>query len=335
MDFVDQQYIPLISNHLPLFTRVSDTCWNFRCVFCGDSKRKKSKKRGYIYFRNGKFRYFCHNCGEPCSLGTLIERLDPTLFKQYKLDKFRAANNVSVPEQNILPPTPKPTYHFEINKKLITKLSSLHHDHPAKRYIDQREIPSRFHYKLYYTPTFNKFVNSIIPQKLSEDFDQARIVIPFIDQNKRVFGFQGRSLSTSEETLRYITIMLDPDMPKIYGLDDFDIKKHCYIVEGPFDSMFLPNCLASGGSDLANLGNYIDIDNSTFVFDNEPRNQEIHKKLQHVIEKKYKVCIWPQNLLDKDINDIHLRGQNPQIIIDENTYQGPLAMAKFTFWKKV
>jgi hypothetical protein len=207
--------------------------------------------------------------------------------------------------------------------------------HPAKTYIENRQIPANQHYKLYYAPKFNEWVNSIIPGKLPEqERDAPRLILPFIDDKGNLFGFQGRAFD--KYSLRYITIMIDPTMPKIFGLDTIDFERKYYVVEGPIDSLFLDNAVAMAGADGSGAG-LSHIENAIMVFDNEPRNKEICSRMEKCLDKGYKVCIWPTNVVDKDINDMILSNINNadvQLIIDQNTYSGLQGKLKLTYWRK-
>jgi len=127
--------------------------------------------------------------------------------------------------------------------------------------------------------------------------------------------------------------MLDEDEPKIYGLDDISTELPVYVVEGPFDSTFLNNSVALCGSDgdvRCLKGNDL-----IFVYDNEPRNREIVRRIEGCIGRKEKVVIWPSNIKEKDINDMVLAGHDVQSIVESNTYTGLEAKLKFNDWKKV
>jgi hypothetical protein len=162
--------------------------------------------------------------------------------------------------------------------------------------------------------------------------DSPRIIIPFRDKEGNLFGYQGRSLAPKAK-LRYITIMLDEEQPKIFGLDRVKEDKPVYIVEGPFDATFLENSVAMAGSDadVRTFGwsNYI------WIFDNEPRNREIVARISKVIDRGDKVVIWPKKIQQKDINDMVLAGHNVQDVVDSNVYSGLEATLKFNDWKKV
>ena len=161
-----------------------------------------------------------------------------------------------------------------------------------------------------------------------------RIIIPFFDKDRNLIAAQGRSLENN--TLRYFTIKIDKNAPKIFGLDRNDPKQLTYIVEGPFDSMFLPNALAMAGSDLDDASMFY-AKEVTFVYDNEPRNQEIVHKVENTIKKGFAICIWPDTVKFKDINDMVLGDMDILEIIDiinTNTYRGLPARLKFNQWKR-
>ena len=72
-----------------------------------------------------------------------------------------------------------------------------------------------------------------------------------------------------------------------------------------------------------------------WIFDNEPRNREIVTRISKVVDRGDKVVVWPKNILQKDINDMHLAGHDVQRVVESNVYQGLKAKLKFNDWKKV
>ena len=144
-------------------------------------------------------------------------------------------------------------------------------------------------------------------------------------------GFQGRALGPSK--VKYITVMLNDDAPKIYGLDQVQKTETVYITEGPFDSTFIRNAIALCGADgdIDKWG----IGDAVWIYDNEPRNSEILSRISRVIDNGQKVVIWPSTIKEKDINDMVLSGLNVQNVIESNTYSGLEAKLKFTTWKKI
>ena len=147
-----------------------------------------------------------------------------------------------------------------------------------------------------------------------------------------MFAFQGRAFGNEQP--KYITIVLDSQKEKIYGLNRIDWKKTVYVVEGPIDSLFLDNCIATAQSDLR-LKNRKD--NIVLVPDNEPRNEQIVKQIEKFIDNNYSVVLWPESVKEKDINEMILSGKTKSDIknlIEQNTFNGISAKLKFTNWRK-
>jgi hypothetical protein len=227
--------------------------------------------------------------------------------------------------------------------KHLKKISLFKPSSAVKMWIDSRKLPPESHYRLFFCKEFKHWVNEYcLPNKFDEDSltrDEPRLVIPFLDKEGNLFGFQGRSFKKNAN-VRYITIILDDSKPKLFGIDKVDETKPIYVVEGPLDSLFIPNCIASCGSDLTTSLHHVTPDKSSFriVYDNEPRNEEIVKKIEKAINAGYEVCIWPDTMAEKDINDMVLAGYTPAKVVDiinENVYSGLKAKLRFSEWKKV
>jgi hypothetical protein len=121
-------------------------------------------------------------------------------------------------------------------------------------------------------------------------------------------------------------------------MDRVDLNQTVKIVEGPVDSLFLKNCIASGDANLVLCADAISSDKIVLIFDNESRNKEIVKMMQNAIGLKYDVVIWPDTIGGKDINEIILSGKSQdeiEEIISSNTFRGIEAQLKFNMWKKV
>ena len=323
MDIVDSKYIGLISSRLQKFKRVKADLYNFRCPICGDSKKHKNKARGYIYALKADMNFKCHNCGASSTFNNFLKTIDSTLHKQYVLEKFKERN---VGKGSIIP---EPEFKFKkpvFKKKLDLPRAS---EIPiATKYLETRKInPSLF----YFTDQFQKWTNTHKQTFNTIHRDESRVIIPLHDTEKNLIGFQGRSLGPN--SVKYITVMLNEDAPKIYGLDKIDERKPIYITEGPFDSTFVENSVAMCGSDLDirsfGWSNYI------WVFDNEPRNREIVERISKTINRGDQVVIWPSNINEKDINDMVLCGHDVMSVLESNTYSGLKAKIKFNNWKKV
>jgi len=333
MNFIDQKYIGLVSSRLEKFKQVKTGLYNFRCLYCGDSQRNKNKTRGYIYGYKNDHNYKCHNCGVSKSFTNFLKDIDSTLYDQYIMERYK--NGSAGKGSN----TPEPKFTFEkpkFTKKAfdLPSIAELNKEHSARIYLENRKIPQDFLSQLFYCEKFKQWTNEQKKTFESTKYDEPRIIIPLIN-NGEIFGFQGRSLNKKPK-VKYITIILDEEQPKIYGLNRIDWNKTVYVVEGPFDSMFIENSIAMVGADIDKMFFIANFEtNFVMVYDNEKRNKEMVARLEKSIEMKFPVVIWPKDLKEKDINDIVLSGQDVESMLKLNTYQGLEAKLKFTNWKKV
>jgi transcription elongation factor Elf1 len=322
MDFIDVKYINLISARFQKFKKVKSNLYNFRCPICGDSKKNKNKARGYLYQVKSNTNFKCHNCGINISFNNFLKQIDSVIHKQYTFEKFKEGHS----GRNFVSEEPK----FEFKKpnfKQSINLPKASENENAKKYLEGRKLnPDKF----YYVENFKEWTNSLKYTFDSIKFDEPRIIIPLYYQ-KRLIGYQGRSIGKSK--IKYITIMLEENVPKIYGFDSINKNLPIYVVEGPFDSTFIDNSVALCGSD-GDVG-CLEGSDLVFVYDNEPRNKEIVRRVGDTIDRGNKVVIWPNGILEKDINDMILSGLDPQSMIKLNTYSGLEAKLKFTTWKKI
>lgn len=322
MDFVDVKYINLISSRFQKFKKIKNNLYNLRCPICGDSKKNKNKARGYLYQVKNNTNFKCHNCGINISFNNFLKQIDSTIHKQYTFDKFKEGHT----GKNFT--SEEPVFHFEVPQfKPKLDLPKATQNQKAREYLENRKLnPNKF----YYTDTFKSWTNSL--KKVFEDTtkDEPRIIIPLFYQNTLI-GYQGRALGSNK--IKYITIMLNDDAPKIYGLDEVQKDKTVYVTEGPFDSTFICNAIAMCGAD-GDVGKW-GISDPVWIYDNEPRNTEILSRISRVIEVGQKVVIWPSSIKEKDVNDMVLSGLDVQNVIESNVYSGLEAKLKFTTWKKI
>ena len=323
MDLVDSKYVGLISPRLPKFKRVKSNLYNFRCPICGDSQKTKSKARGYIYEVKSNANFRCHNCGASMSLNNFLKKIDPVLQKQYAMEKFKEGFSggrnmvVDEPKFNFTPP--------KFKKKLKLPKAS---DNPRSAgYLTARKIDAS---KFYYAEKFKEFVNTLKPTFDNTHYDEERIIIPLY-YKKTLVGFQGRSLGPSK--VKYITVMLNDDAPKIYGLDNIRTDAPVYVTEGPFDSTFIHNSIAMCGAD-ADVSKW-GISSPVWIYDNEPRSEEIVSRISRTIDRGGSVVIWPTNIEEKDINDMVMAGHDAQSMVESNIYSGLKAKLQFNTWKRI
>ena len=325
MDHVDSKFIGLVSSRLQKFKRVKSNLYNFRCPICGDSQKNKNKTRGYLYAVKANTNFKCHNCGASMSLNNFLKEVDPAIHKQYTMEKFKQGHT----GRNFF--TEEPEFKFEAPKfKTKIKLPKCTEDSAAEGYLVARKLdPENF----YFAEHFKKFVNKLKPTFEDTRYDEPRIIIPLY-YKKNLIGIQGRSMDFGNpKSVKYITVMINDDAPKIYGLDNIRNDAPVYVTEGPFDSTFIRNAIAMCGAD-ADVRRW-GISDPVWIYDNEPRNREITNRISKTIDSGDKVVIWPNGIDDKDINDMVMSGLDVQSVIESNTYSGLQAKLKFNTWKKI
>ena len=337
--YIDIKYLNLIQSSLPQFKKKGDFLWNFRCPYCGDSKKSRTKARGFVFRKKNDLFYKCHNCGVGTNLANLIKHVDSKTYDDYILERYKSGAKKSTPEPE-----------FKFNEPVFRKkgvldsldpISKLSENHPAKEIIQKRLLPTNSLSDLYFCKSFYKFTNTLVSNKFpSLEGDHPRLVIPFRDEDGEIFAYQGRAFGNEQP--KYITIRLDSEHDKIFGLDRIDNGKDILVAEGPLDSLFLDNCIAVGGSDFSKPlsigGKLIPNGQLTIVFDNEPRNGEIVKQIEKMISTGRKVVLWPDSVKEKDINDMIMSGmtkENIQEIIKQNTFSTAKAQLRFAEWRKI
>jgi hypothetical protein len=324
--YIDLKYIMMVSPRLDKFKKVRDNLFNFRCPYCGDSQKSQSKARGYFYRKKNDFFYRCHNCAKGTTFGKVLEYIDSETYKQYVMERWRgSAPNTKEPEFNFTAPKFKKK---DPKLESLTPINKLNTDHPARQFVESRQIPEEFYSDLYLCSKFFEWakIGTLVPRRQ----DHPRLVIPFRDETGEVFAAQGRAFG--KETPKYLTVKFQ-DKPKIFGLDRADLSRKIHVVEGPIDSLFVDNCLAMAGADFGSLP-----EDATIILDNEPRSKEIIRRMENLIKNNYELVIWPDSIPHKDINDMILAGmtsEDVQELIKQNTYNGLQATARLSAWKRI
>ena len=320
MNLIDSKYIGLVSSRLIKFKRVKSDLYNFRCPICGDSKKNKTKTRGYLYTVKADVNYRCHNCGASMTFSNFLKELDPVVHKQYVFERFKqgTTGRGTVVEE--------PVFKFETPKFNTTVDLPLASSVDVSRtYLERRKLdPTKF----YYAERFVEYVNS--HNQNMDVKEHPRIIIPLYYE-KNLVGVQGRALDSN--SVKYITTIFYDDAPKIYGLDSIRRGAPVFVTEGPFDSTFIRNSIAMCGADgdVRKWG----VSTPVWVYDNEPRSKEITERISKTIARGESVVIWPSNIHEKDINDMVLAGHDVQSIVELNTYEGLEANLQFTNWKRI
>jgi hypothetical protein len=347
--WIDQKYVNLLSMYLDKFKKIDNGLYNFRCPICGDSQKNKSKCRGYLYTKSQAIFYSCKNCDAGTTLGKFLEHVSSSLAAEYRrelyLDKSEDSPQRSLndgAESTLV--IPKVASRFikakpkEITDPFSGKLEcliSLAKDHPATQYIRHRKIPDSQLHKLYYIPEIRNISNIPGFRKYEERIKgyEPRIVLPYFNIDGKLTGVTCRAIE--DHPLRYVSLKVVEDEPLIFGMLDIDMNKPIFVTEGGFDSMFIENCIAVGGTGMGKLESLgIDRDKLTIIFDNQPRNKVLVNIIDKTIRNGYRVLIWNSRTKGKDINEMVLNGENYLDQIENRCYNGLQAKIEFNQWRK-
>jgi transcription elongation factor Elf1 len=332
---IDKKFIGLVSPMLDKFKWKKENLANFRCPLCGDSGKSKSKARGYLFAKKNDMFFCCHNCGASHTLYRFLEIVSPSLCKQYSLDRWKEGetghSNYKKPEFVFEKPV------FRKDMGTAQRLDTLEENHMCVAYVRTRKIPESAYPRLYYVENFDAWLKEIDPTATSVPKDK-RLIIPIFNAKGGLIGVQGRTLE--DHHLRYITIKLDKDVERLwYGLEQEFNSETIFVVEGPLDSLFIPNCVAMVGiNDTGCIPKAIRGRKIIFAIDNEPRNDAVVNRMQNMIDAKRDIVVWPETIKEKDINDMVLAGHTPIELVDimkTNSCNGLEAKLKLNTWKKV
>lgn len=223
-----------VLNYLPRpFIRVGNR-YNFRCPFCGDSKKSATKKRGWLY---EDMSYYCFNCGTSFTGLKFLEALaGPTAFEDLKRQYLRLflksglSNALSVDfniardngsqEPNIF------NFKRELDPEWKKPLSDKARSYLESRLVLDAPFLKEPLYSTYNTATNDEYI--LIPWKING-----------VDAYWQTNDFQKLG------SMKYI---FPKDKKKlIYGIDNVDPSyKKIIVFEGVYDSLFVKNGVASG-----------------------------------------------------------------------------------------
>ena len=157
-NYVDLKYINILSARLEQFKQKGKNLFNFRCPYCGDSQKDKTKARGYLYAVKNDMFYKCHNCGIGTNMPNFIKDRDQKLYSEYCFEKFKKKPKKE--EVDFKPKFDKVEFD-DLN--LGMKISDLKDTHPAKKFVLDRKIPRDKLDLLYCCNRFMTLVNRVKP----------------------------------------------------------------------------------------------------------------------------------------------------------------------------
>lgn len=257
--------------------------YNFRCPICGDSKKNKNKKRGYVLHDDGSWVYICHNkCGSMSFLNFLKE-YHPAKFREIIIYAFKNKKQRNKEREEIRSEAQKTYKANNIYQFKEGELLNIYDEHPMARralaYCKERKIRKGAYSKWFVCIEGNQFFvrdnngDLVLNDKGFPKGNEYRnrLIIPYYTFGKKWVQFDARALDDS--FLRYRNLE-DADR-ELYNIEWLDTSKPFFLLEGSINSTFIRNSVAFGGTKHLKgfLEKYPHIvenaHNGTFIWDND------------------------------------------------------------------
>lgn len=337
MDIIESKFVRLVGSRLERFVEKDRNLFNFRCPLCGDSQKNSYKSRGYIYLKDGRFKYHCHNCGYHNGFVWFLKEHHLDLYNQMQMERFSFNEDQKPPPKKKVQ---KEFFDMPLLEKLLDRVDRLPQDHEACEFLRGRKVPSESWNRVYYIDDVSR-IGQLSPKykdRLTEK--EPRIVLPFFDRKGFLTGLTCRDIY-DKSNLKYIAVRINETKPLVFGWERLDTSKTIHVLEGPMDSLFLPNALAVGNLNLSNGVKQLALpkDKVVFLFDNQRRHKDVVKYMRAACINGYRVVFWPEELTGKDVNDFVkedlLTIDEILDIIKNYSKQGIEAELEMEQWKKI
>lgn len=301
---------------------------------CGDSKKKKKSAHCYAFPADDGMRVYCHRCGYSSWFSVFLRSIDEDLYGEYLLEEFGGERSTLDEEvsraaevASLASPAFKPKLHID-----LPSVADLPPEHFARTTCSTRMIPRDRWSSIYHADDFFRWASSFTDKYDKYTFTDTRLVLPISSPGGRLIGFQGRAYS-NDARAKYLTVRLEEESPFLFGLERVDTDSKIVAVEGPIDSMFLPNAVASAGGVITRELSRTGLDKSRFTvaYDNEPRKRETIDKMRRAVTAGYPVFVWPESVRSKDFNDWHVDLVESGVSVEDASVAMASAVERRTF----
>tara|TARA_B100000963_G_scaffold334854_1_gene328455 strand:- start:24699 stop:25838 length:1140 start_codon:yes stop_codon:yes gene_type:complete len=302
---------------------------NLACPICGDSEKKKSKKRGNIYLESKTYK--CYNDG--CMIFMTLDKFIAKYCQEYSLmppDMFVKGEL----EANVKSRKKLSLLNFLINDNLKEKLLDIDyftHRFSLTRIKKSKNSNCKGYAKARKLDICNSFLECCYEDSKSEKI----FIFNKDDVSNKILGYSVRAIDDNYRGPKYKMMNyseIDKDISRlfmskdqlneidslnnIFNILNVDFKKIITICEGQFDSMFLYNGIASTGTGKIKETISMLSEETKFriLFDNDKAGKNQSIKL---LQDGYTVFMWsklikdlkkdfPHELIDiKKINDVN------------------------------
>ena len=264
---------------------------NLRCNICGDGKSKR-KKRGYLVYdkKRNVIYYKCFNEGDCECAGEgnawsgkkWLRHTAPDIYKAFRSEALVSNKTFEINLTEVSETSAREEEEKNINAFLPIDRCSPEYFSAVKDFCLKRMIPRKY-IKTFLVAESGKY--------------NGRLIIPFKDTSGNNY-FQARTLFN--QTPKYLNFTGNRNHA-IFGINEVKSDKPVIVLEGPIDSMFVENSVATLGCSYSEsvqeiLNNF----NSIYLFDNDKAGYSASKRM---LEKGRPVFLWKRYLQDNGINE--------------------------------
>ena len=338
MDFVDRSFISQIEPSLERIRERGDD-YNFRCPFCGDSRKSETKTRAWLTWDRDKrvYDFHCYNCSHSCGLLEVIRKVRPSLADAYVAEKFKTSRSrapeddrglrkaitakpVFAPRPVGEEPPPIPGVIIDAVPEVegvprvvkhplprFPEVTSIFDNEWALEYAASRQIPFEELTHVFAVDDIRDVASCIEAYKDTKFRRSKGILFPYYNPDGSLGYLQAR---TQLESLRYVTFEVQGG-GKLWGRHRIREGVTIYLFEGAMDAICIPGAVASGGVDLIRAAllvkeEYPDNDLS-LVYDGDwTTNRQVYDQVVRAVDKGFKVTLTKGP--GKDVNEMIVKG---------------------------
>ena len=330
MIVIPEQYVVnvLYENIYKISYNKYNKSYNGCCPICKEGNSWGKKKR--FYYIPDKELAYCHNCGYSKKALTFITEVTNKSLHEI-------INEVKEFDIEILPIEEPKEVKKVIDKSLPEDCINLSDISQIEYYKDNAVVKTAL--QLIRDRKLDKGINK--PKtfyiSLKDVVHKNRLILPFYDENDDIIFYQSRGLTKKDlfERPKYLSKV--GAERSLYGMQNINSNlDNVFIFEGPIDSYFVENGLATCGiterSDKMFTSlqkeqiNKLNLYEKIYVLDNQYCDKAALNKSIILVDNNEKVFIWPKELKRfKDFNDICVAGNKDKIrpeFILKNTHSG-------------
>ena len=327
---IPEQYVinVLYENIYKISYNKYNKSYNGCCPICKEGNSWGKKKR--FYYIPDKELAYCHNCGYSKKALTFITEVTNKSLHEI-------INEVKEFDIEILPIEEPKEVKKVIDKSLPEDCINLSDISQIEYYKDNAVVKTAL--QLIKDRKLDKGINK--PKtfyiSLKDVVHKNRLILPFYDENDDIIFYQSRGLTKKDlfERPKYLSKV--GAERSLYGMQNINSNlDNVFIFEGPIDSYFVENGLATCGiterSDKMFTSlqkeqiNKLNLYEKVYVLDNQYCDKAALSKSIILADNNEKVFIWPKELKRfKDFNDICVAGNKDKIrpeFILKNTHSG-------------